>query len=83
MKNQRTLNLPHPTDPTIAAQSHDDTLLTVQDVAAKLAISVRQVWRLVSSGDLPRPIALGGSTRWSKRVIEDCIEAKVAEATRH
>ena len=33
-------------------------LLTVRQVASALAISVRQVWKLASSGLLPQPLAL-------------------------
>jgi len=42
-----------------------DPLLTVRDVAHLLNVSPRTVWRLVSTGDLPRPIRLGPRTcRW-------------------
>ena len=40
-------------------------LLTVRDVAAMLAVSVRTVWRLSATGALPRPLRLGTKTlRW-------------------
>ncbi|MCC6970887.1 MAG: helix-turn-helix domain-containing protein [Phycisphaerales bacterium] len=53
--------------------SHLPTLLRARDVAALLAISVRCVWRLAASGDLPRPIRLGGSTRWRAHELEEFI----------
>jgi predicted DNA-binding transcriptional regulator AlpA len=71
----------HPTtsesqdDVSSVARSHPPALLRAVDVATLLAISVRCVWRLVASGDLPRPIKLGGSTRW--RACD--LEAFIAE----
>lgn len=42
----------------------DERLLRVRDVADLLALSPRTVWRMATTGDLPAPIRLGGSTRW-------------------
>lgn len=42
----------------------DERLLRVRDVADLLALSLRTVWRMAASGELPAPIRLGGSTRW-------------------
>jgi excisionase family DNA binding protein len=39
-------------------------LLTAKDVAELLRISVRTVWRLVSTGAIPGPIKIGAATRW-------------------
>ncbi|MGH2271266.1 helix-turn-helix transcriptional regulator [Anaerohalosphaeraceae bacterium U12dextr] len=39
-------------------------LIDVTELAQKLRISKRQVFRLNSQGRLPRPIHLGGSVRW-------------------
>lgn len=62
--------------PSRSLAPHSPSLLRARDVAALLAISVRCVWRLVASGDLPRPIKLGGSTRW--RACD--LDAFIAEA---
>jgi prophage regulatory protein len=51
-------------------------LLTVIEVSRLLGISVRSVWRLASSGDLPGPISIGRSKRWSRRVLEAYVEQK-------
>jgi excisionase family DNA binding protein len=41
------------------------TLLTVQEVAEMLSISVRQTWRLASAGTIPAPVRLSGRiVRW-------------------
>lgn len=50
-------------------------LLKVQDVASLLAISVREVWRRSDSGQLPKPLHLGGKIRrWLREEIETIIE---------
>lgn len=47
-------------------------LMTVNEVADKLAISVRQCWKLAGSGRLPAPVKVGGSrsVRWRSQDIE-------------
>ncbi len=42
----------------------NERLLRVRDVSELLALSPRTVWRMASTGELPAPIRLGGSTRW-------------------
>lgn len=50
-------------------------LLRVQEVAHLLTISVREVWRRADSGDLPKPLRLGGKVRrWLREEIEAIIE---------
>jgi excisionase family DNA binding protein len=50
-------------------------LLTVEQLAALLEISVRSVWRLVSARRMPLPIRLGKSVRWRRLEIETWITA--------
>lgn len=45
-------------------------LLTVRDVAAMLNLGVSTVWRQVRKEQLPRPVRVGGSTRWRRADIE-------------
>ena len=45
-------------------------LLSVADVARMLSVSVRYVWRLRDSGNLPAPIYLGRTVRWRKAALE-------------
>ena len=40
-------------------------LMTADQVAGLLQISARTVWRLRSSGKLPKPVEVGGSVRWN------------------
>jgi predicted DNA-binding transcriptional regulator AlpA len=53
----------------------EDRLLRVEAVAEKLDVSVRHVWRLEKSGQLPQPIKLLGSTRWSERELNAWLAA--------
>jgi excisionase family DNA binding protein len=49
----------------------DPKLLTVQQVAKRLQVSVRTVWRFVRAGRLPRPCYPGKrSPRWSSAAID-------------
>jgi excisionase family DNA binding protein len=50
-------------------------LLTVTDLATMLAVSSRHIYRMIDAGRMPRPIKLGGSVRWDRRIIEDWIAA--------
>jgi len=45
-------------------------LLSVKQVAVRLNVSKRTVWRLVSSGELIQPIKIGGSTRWRQAEVD-------------
>ena len=51
----------------------ENTLLNVRDVSAVLRISSRQVWKLLSSGQLPAPIRLSRSVRWRAADIAEFI----------
>ena len=48
----------------------EPVLLSVADVARMLSVSVRHVWRLRDSGDLPAPIYLGRTVRWRKAALD-------------
>jgi len=52
-----------------------DRLLTVQQLASKLAISKRGVHRLNSSGRIPKPLQIGGAIRWSEKTINRWLDA--------
>ena len=55
-------------------------LLTAKDLAQKLSISLRQVHRLNSTGEIPLPIQIGGSVRWIENEIIAFIDAKVGSS---
>ena len=54
-------------------------LIGVQTVAKLIDGSPSSVWRRVNDGTLPRPIKIGGMTRWSRAEIEAVIATKLAE----
>ena len=45
--------------------------LTAEQCAIRYNISLRQFQTLVTRGDVPQPISIGNSKRWSIRVLED------------
>jgi len=45
--------------------------LTAKQCAARYSISLRQFQNLVQRGDVPQPILIGSSKRWSIRVLDD------------
>lgn len=50
-------------------------LWRVREVAEALGVSPRQIWKLLATNRLPRPIRLGRSVRWRRTDIEAYIEA--------
>ncbi len=56
-----------------------DPLLTVRESAQILQISVPTFWRRVADGTVPKPVKLGGLSRWPESEILAVIEqAKAA-----
>ena len=45
-------------------------LLNVKELASKLRLSVRTVWRLNSAGHLPKTVSVGTNIRWKLSDIE-------------
>jgi predicted DNA-binding transcriptional regulator AlpA len=45
--------------------------LNVAQVARRYSVSTDTIWRWSNTGDLPRPVKIGGSTRWR---LSDLIE---------
>jgi excisionase family DNA binding protein len=56
-------------------------LLTVEQVAAILAVSRRTVHRLVARGELPGPIKIGAASRFPAEEVQAYVEA--LKAGRH
>lgn len=49
-------------------------LINVQEVARRLGLSERTVWRLTAAGKLPSPIPIGGKTkRWRAEDIRSWV----------
>lgn len=49
--------------------------LSAQEVAEVLGVSRAHVWRLHSSGRIPKPVRLGRAVRWNRKTLEDWLEA--------
>jgi len=53
----------------------DERLLNIKDVADRLKISIRSVWRLVARGELPSPMKIGRKIlRFSSFELDNYIE---------
>ncbi len=50
-------------------QTQQPLAVSARELAGMLGISLRQVWRLNSTGKLPKPIRLGGSVKWRRDEI--------------
>ncbi len=62
-------------------------LLTVREVALRLKVSPRQVWKLLASGRMPEPLRLSRSVRWRKSDLNEwvrlgCVSRDEYEAAR-
>lgn len=55
-----------------------DPLLTVRESAQVLQISVPTFWRRVADGTVPKPVKLGGLSRWPESEILAVIETAKA-----
>ena len=49
--------------------------LSAEEVAETLGISRAHVWKLASSGRLPKPVRLGRAVRWPRKVLEEWLAA--------
>jgi excisionase family DNA binding protein len=53
-------------------------LLTAREVAARIGVGLRTVWRWTATGDLPAPVRCGRNgrvVRWKTTDIEQFVEA--------
>jgi len=49
-------------------------MITVEELARTLGMSKRTVWRLLSYGQIPQPIRVGGCTRWRLDEVQRWID---------
>ena len=52
------------------ASLHVLLAISARELAEKMSLSTRTIWRLLSAGKLPRPCTIGGSKRWKISDIE-------------
>lgn len=53
-----------------SAEGNLPRMITINELATILGMSKRTVWRLLSAGEIPEPVRLGGSTRWPLAQVE-------------
>lgn len=58
-------------DPSL---SQSPVLLTVDELSELLKVSKRTIWRMRSSGQIPKPVRIGGGVRWRQSEIENWIK---------
>lgn len=68
----------------MANQDVTEKLLTAKTLGEALSLSKRTIFRLDSSGRIPKPVRIGGSVRWRQSDIErwislDCPDRKSFE----
>jgi excisionase family DNA binding protein len=56
-----------------AARSGEALLISAEELANLLGLSKRHVWRLLSRGDLIKPIKIGSTTRWPLDAVREWI----------
>lgn len=49
--------------------SSEPLLITAQEFADLMQLSVRSLWRLSSAGQIPEPVRIGGSVRWRREEV--------------
>ncbi|MBC7819998.1 MAG: helix-turn-helix domain-containing protein [Planctomycetaceae bacterium] len=56
-------------------QPTEAKLLRVEQVADRLGVSARTVWRLCSCGQLAKPLPIGRCRRWRKLDVDNFVES--------
>jgi predicted DNA-binding transcriptional regulator AlpA len=58
----------------MATHNEGPALLDVKAVAALFQSSPATIWRRVNDGTMPRPVRIGGMTRWVRGEIDAVID---------
>jgi excisionase family DNA binding protein len=56
-------------------ESYTEKLISIRVAAQRLDLSVRAVYRLIARGEIPRPIKVGGATRFFESDIANYFES--------
>ncbi len=65
-----------------AMRADAERLLTLDDLADRLQLSARGVRGLVTRGELPAGLLIGGCRRWSWAVVQSFLDAGATRKTR-
>jgi len=60
-------------------QNNVDNLISLRVAAQRLDLSVRAVYRLIARGEFPRPVKVGGATRFFESDISTYFESLKAQ----
>jgi predicted DNA-binding transcriptional regulator AlpA len=55
------------------ASPSEPLLITAEEFAEMMQVSVRTLWRLRSAGQVPEPVRIGGTVRWNRERVLDWI----------
>lgn len=68
--------------PAIAGGAIDvpDPLLTDKEVCSQLSCARSTLWRWVAEGTIPRPLKIGGTSRWRQSTVTRVVDEAEAEA---
>lgn len=61
---------------TASRAAEPPVVLTANQVAQSLQVSVRNLRGMVSQGEFPKPIRIGRLVRWSRSTIDRWVEAQ-------
>lgn len=53
----------------------NDQLMSIRDVASRLRLSTRAVYRLIADGMLPKPVKIGGASRLYDSDVQTFLES--------
>jgi excisionase family DNA binding protein len=53
-----------------AMNTNEKILLTAEDLAELLGVSLRSIWRRINDGTVPKPVRIGRLVRWHRQTIE-------------
>ena len=55
-------------------------MLTIQEVAKVLAVSVMTIYRMMRRGEFPRPLKIGKCSRWKRETVDAWLNEKEDDA---
>lgn len=64
-----------------AASPGEPLLITAEEFADLMQVSVRSIWRLRSAREIPEPLRIGGNIRWRREEVRQWIEAGCPQPT--
>ncbi len=60
--------------------SDTDRFIRLREVENIIGLKNSQIYQMIKDGTFPRPLKLGGASRWSLASIRDWMSKQIAEA---